>query len=563
MANEPSLASSVEPLAARATPPARSLPLPFAWAAVGAVLSGALYFVAFAGMDVWPLAFVSFVPLWIALLHQPPRRAFAIGLIAGATMNVAGFSWLLEMLRTFSGFSTPICAFFMVLVCIYQGGRIGLLGWLYARAAQRGWPGALVLVAAFVASELFFPLLFPWSYAATVHQVPYLIQTAELGGPVLVGAILVAANVALAEPIVARLERRRLRPLTVTAALLPLAAGLLFARIRIGAVDRAAAAAPAVHVGVVQGNMGLMEKREDPSEGLRRHQRLTLEMRAQRQIDMVVWSESSVTFAVREDLASRFMHDRVAGQLGVPAIFGAVVYRRGEGRDHWYNTSFSTDAAGQITARYNKEFLLAFGEYLPFGRVFPILYDWSPNSGRFSPGADIEPAFVGLKFSAFGDLFLRSKGNELDPLLVSIGGTTHKISALICYEDILPDFTNRAVVHADPELLVNITNDAWFGDSLEPWQHLALSTLRAVEHRRYLVRSNNSGVSAFIDPVGRVIAKTGTFRTETLDATVHWMRGRTVYERVGDVPWDLASAALVAACFVRRRRPDAAIMGAA
>jgi apolipoprotein N-acyltransferase len=112
------------------------------------------------------------------------------------------------------------------------------------------------------------------------------------------------------------------------------------------------------------------------------------------------------------------------------------------------------------------------------------------------------------------------------------------------------------VSHADPELLVNMTNDAWFGDTTEPWQHLALAKFRAVEHRRFLVRSTNSGVSAIIDPNGRIVegSVSKPFQTETHDGIIHWLRGKTLYEIIGDVPWYLATLAIAVAAF-RRRRP--------
>jgi apolipoprotein N-acyltransferase len=113
------------------------------------------------------------------------------------------------------------------------------------------------------------------------------------------------------------------------------------------------------------------------------------------------------------------------------------------------------------------------------------------------------------------------------------------------------------VRHGDPELIVNMTNDAWFGDTAEPWEHLALAQLRAVEHRRYLVRGTNSGVSAIVDPVGRVVARSGTFRPEGISARIRWMRAHTIYEFLGDWPWALVSAAAFGAAFVRRRRADA------
>jgi apolipoprotein N-acyltransferase len=224
----------------------------------------------------------------------------------------------------------------------------------------------------------------------------------------------------------------------------------------------------------------------------------------------------------------------VARRIGVPAIFGAVVVRRvSDARQYvLYNTAVASDQAGTITGRYDKQYLLTFGEYLPFGETFPVLYQWSPNSGHFSPGTSLEP------------------------IEVDIRGEKHPVTALICYEDILPRFTNDAVRHARPELLVNMTNDAWFGDTAEPWEHLALAKFRAIEHRRFLVRGTNSGVSAVIDPVGRVIAHSGTFRQDTVAATIHWMQSRTVYEIVGDWPWLLVSLGLFAGCFVSRRRPS-------
>jgi apolipoprotein N-acyltransferase len=233
---------------------------------------------------------------------------------------------------------------------------------------------------------------------------------------------------------------------------------------------------------------------------------------------------------VRDDSYRMELLRGVSRRIGAPAIFGAVVVKRVPDEREYvlYNTAVASDETGAITSRYDKQYLLTFGEYLPFGDTFPVLYKWSPNSGHFS------------------------RGTSLDPLLLDVGGAKHPVSMLICYEDILPEFTNDAVRHADPELLVNMTNDAWFGDTVEPWEHLALAQLRAVEHRRYLVRGTNSGVSAVVDPVGRVVAKSGTFRQEAISSAIHWMKGRTVYERIGDWPWLLVSIALGIGAFRRR-----------
>jgi apolipoprotein N-acyltransferase len=182
----------------------------------------------------------------------------------------------------------------------------------------------------------------------------------------------------------------------------------------------------------------------------------------------------------------------------------------------------ATDARGRVVGRYDKQHLLEFAEHTPFGETLPIIYQWFPNLGRLVPGDSLEPLVIG----------------------------GHPVTVLICYEAIHPAFVNRAVNYGRPELIVNATNDAWFGDTTEPWIHLSLAKLRAVEHRRYMVRATNSGVSAIIDPAGRIVAQSGTFRQETVDAVVGFMKGpRTGYEIWGDGPWWGASAVLLFMAF--------------
>jgi apolipoprotein N-acyltransferase len=514
-----------------ASPVGVALPLRLPMALGAAILSGLLYWLAFPGVDAWPFAFVAWVPLVVAMHRQPAKRAALLGLAAGCTMNVAGFIWLQEMLKTFSGFPAPICFLFLLIVCAYQGGRIALLGGLYGRASSRGWPPNAAFAGAFVASELAYPLLFPWSYAATVHQVHVLTQVADLGGPILVGLVLVAANLGIAEILLARVERRRTRPVSLVIGGLAVATACFYGVLRIEAVDASARSAPQATVGVVQANMGLIEKRSQYAEGLKRHLTSSEALRM-RGADFLVWSETSAMRPVPDETYTQDLRG-IGRTIGLPSIFGAVIFKNvPDARDYViYNSAISSDRNGNIGGRYDKEYLLMFGEYLPLGDTFPILHKWSPNSGHFTPGT------------------------SLDPLPLVVDGSLHKVTMLICYEDILPRFTNDAVRRGDPDLLVNITNDAWFGDTAEPWEHLALAQLRAVEHRRYLVRGTNSGVSAVVDPVGRVVAHSGTFRQDTVLAPIHWMRSRTVYELLGDWPWLAVSVTVLVWAFKRRAGP--------
>ncbi len=529
--------------------PERRLPLSRSVAAALAALGGVFYFVGFAGIDVWPLAFVAQALLVVAIRGQSPRTAAWLGLLNGTVMGIGGFYWLLEMLKAFGGTSLPISVLIVIVLCAYQGGgRVALLSWLTARAEVRGWSPAFAYAAAFASTELLYPLLFPYYAAASVHQLPILLQSADLGGPILVGLVLTAVNLAIAELVIARVRKRpatKSERRVIAAGAGALVAALIYGAVRIPMVDGVVAVAERATVGVVQANMGLIDKRANAAEGVQRHKDLTATLAKTRPIDFVVWSESSVMYVVPERSADDFIQRRVTRDLHVPAIFGAVLVREPEPSNEreaandrnelFFNTSLATDERGAITSRYDKQYLLMFGEYLPFADTFPILRRWSPNSGRFTPG------------------------RGLDPLIVKTGAgrAPHRVSMLICYEDILPAFVRSAVRYANPELLVNMTNDAWFGDTTEPWQHFALSKFRAVEHRRYLVRGTNSGVSGVVDPVGRVVASSAPFRADAFAADIRWLTSRTVYGIVGDWPFGglvLASAAMALRAKSRPKR---------
>ena len=492
-----------------------------------AVLSGVLYFLAFPGVDLWPLTFVALAPLVVALEGQTPRRATWLGWAAGFTMTMLGFYWLLDMLETFSGFGAPLCLVFAGILCGYQAGRFALLGWLHARVTARGYPGTLAFALGFAASEQAFPLLFPWSYAATVHQVPALTQLAELGGPILVALPLVAANLGLAELWLSWRKRTPNRWRLIAPLLAAPVLSALYGAVRIPAVDATVARAPKGHVGLVQANMSLFGKRHNKGEGLRRHVELTRKLTAAGKLDLVVWSETSVMSAMQEDELAAVVPSLFAASLGVPTLFGGVIYKDVDDARKYvlYNSALLSDDHGQVVGRFDKQRLVMFSESMPFGDTFPFLYELSPNSGKFVPGTRFDPLTEGQ----------------------------HQIATIICYEDIIAGFVNRIVNNGDPDLIANLTNDAWFGDTTEPWIHLALAELRAIEHRRYFVRSTNSGVSAIIDPVGRVVSHTQPFREEALAGEVAWLHSHTVYEAVGDVPWWLLSVLALALAFVPAR----------
>jgi apolipoprotein N-acyltransferase len=508
-------------------PPA-SRALPRAWAAALAVLCGVLYFLAFPGLDLWPLGFVALLPLRLALVGQTPKSAFWIGWLSGLTMITLGFYWMVEMMEQFSGFSAPVCFLMLTVVNAFQAGRMGLFAWLFVRGERR-FPSGVVWLCALTTSELVFPVLFFWTFGAVVHGQPALTQLAEVGGVFAVATVMGAANFGLAEFAVAAFQKRAPNLKAAAPYLLVPVAAALYGWLRIHQMDARIALAPKAQVGVVQANMSLTGKRSRPNEGLHRHIDATLALTKQQPLDLVIWSETSVMNAMLEDEAAAIIPRSFAKQLHVPLLFGAVLVKQvSDAREYaYFNSALITDVTGQVKGRYDKQELVPFSEHMPLGRQIPKLYDISPNSGKFEIGESNEPL----------------------PL------AEHRIGTLICNDDAVPALANRVTQNTDTDLLANLTNDAWFGDTTEPWIHLDLAKFRAIEHRRFFVRATNSGVSAFIDPVGRVLAKSETFKEQTLVHQIAWLKGRTPYERLGDYPFWAVAAFSVFAAFAKRRKP--------
>jgi apolipoprotein N-acyltransferase len=306
--------------------------------------------------------------------------------------------------------------------------------------------------------------------------------------------------------------------------------------VRLGQVEALDAASPKLKVAVVQANVGAASKHEHAAQGIARYRSMTDEAMRIPGVGLVVWPESGLNHSIYDMDVNL---SRVVSDQGVkaPMIVGAL---RGEltggGRRVW-NTAFSLDDTGKISGHYDKIVRLVFGEYVPGDTIFPFIYDLLPYSGHFEAGQSLEPLPVG----------------------------PYRVSVDICYEDILPSLLRRLMGPIDaagnrPQALVNVTNDSWYGPS-EPPIHLALAVFRAAEHRRWMVRSTATGISAFIDSAGRPVQRS-QFETEQLLVQDVPMitSGPTVYGRLGDWPGYLG-VAFVVVVFVRarrqRRKPEA------
>ena len=485
-----------------------------------ASLTGLLYPLAFMIPYLGILAWVLLIPLFWSIVKRTPGDAFKLGLLSGTIANFIGTYWLVGTLTRFGGFPIPGSFVFILFLSAYAGLAFGLFSYITTRLGLFRKPGALsvLLIASIWTSiEYLFPFLFP--YGITNSQAPFLaiIQMYDLFGIYALSFVIVVMNVTLLR-IVKRFTLNAILPapeLILSFALIFLA--LSYGYFRIFQVEGEINNAPKLKVGMVQANFDFLAKTENQEKIVTdKHKEMSEDLE---EVDLIIWPETSIQAWFSNESNYLMVRD----ELGVPEMEGKYFIVGGmsftpkdpeaevitDENIIKYNTAFLTDSNGIILNRYHKIKLLLFGEYLPFAEYFPAIKQVSPATGDFTPG------------------------DELDLFVIPEKGA--KIAPIICYEDIIPSFS-RQFVDNGANLIVNITNDAWFGKTIAPYQHLLISIPRAVETRKYLLRSTNTGISAIIDPVGRVVAETGNFVQTNLQGEVALMNGpKTLYTRIGDV----------------------------
>ena len=489
------------------------------------LLSAVMLFLAVPTFGLWPLMWVALVPMmWVALDASTHKRAFLYGWLTGTAANAVAFYWMDGLLERFGHMPSIEAMPIMLLLVGYQGLAFAIFSWAVRRFHQRTKLPLVVLAPLLmVAIEIGMPQIFPYYLAISQAFFPIIIQIADLTGPLGVTALMLALNGALLDAWRTRDRGLRVasRGAVVVAALI--AADLAYGAFRMHQADTRRAAAPKVKTGVVQANVGILEK-WDPHEFanlLVSHQRESAGL-ARAGAELIVWPESSYPYALRRAPAP-FQRDfpaedarRVRRDFETPLLFGAVT--RGAKDKYPYNTALMMNAAGDVTATYDKVFLMLFGEYIPFYDAIPWFTKLFPEASNFSRG-DTPASF---------------------PLQVR--GQDYRLGPLICYEDILPGFA-RGVARLDPNAFINVTNDAWFGRTAEPHQHLALAVFRSVEHRLEMIRAVNTGVSAHIDAAGRVREQTEsvdpaeqpTPTPKTLLVDLAMLPGGGLYRHVGDL----------------------------
>jgi apolipoprotein N-acyltransferase len=474
-----------------------------------ALLSGVLLALSFPKADFSVLAWFAFVPLLLAIAKKRPQAAFRLGFVCGLTAY-GGILYWLNIVMTLYGNLPWLASFCLFLILAgYMAIYVGLTAMLVRKGEISGISTLLSFPFLWVGFEFLRSFLltgFPWAILGySQYRILPLIQIADITGVYGLSFLIVLANVVLLRIIKGAVMKgpsiypAKSAALLVALLLLTLGYGFM----RLNSVEKGAP----LKVALIQGNIP-QDVKWDPAfqeSTIAVYERLTRKACAGG-VGLVVWPESAVPFYFQDDLKYASRIKRVAADVKSFLVTGSPAYDNEGGSIKYRNSAYLLSPSGEVLGRSDKVHLVPFGEYVPLSRLLPFVHKLVVGIGDFSPGAGTFPLSI-------------DKGN---------------LGVLVCFEGIFPELS-RGYVRAGSRLLVNITNDAWYGRSSAPYQHLSMTVFRAVENRVPLVRAANTGITAIIDSRGHIRGMTQLFNETYLVGEVRMGEGDTVYTRYGDV----------------------------
>ncbi|MBA1264843.1 apolipoprotein N-acyltransferase [Stutzerimonas stutzeri] len=487
-----------------------------------ALAAGALATLSLAPFDIWPLALLSVGLLYLGLREPAAKQAAGRGWCYGFGLFASGVSWVYVSIHDF-GSAPPLLAGALTLGFVAGLALFfALLGWVWVRWLRQTnapLPDALAFAALWLALDALRGWVltgFPWLYVGYSQLEGPLAGLAPLGGVWLLSFV-----IALSAALLIQLPRLLTQKASLAVALVVLVT-LWGGALGLGQHAWTNARGASISVAAMQGNVAQSLK-WDP-------QKLEMQLLLYRDMtfrsrpaDLIVWPETAVPILKDHaegylGMMSRFAEDRQSALItGVP-----VRQPNADGELRYYNGLTST---GDAQGTYLKQKLVPFGEYVPLQDVLRGLI-----------------AFFDLPMSDF------ARGEPGQALLQAKG---YQIAPFICYEVVYPEFA--ASLAAQSDILLTVSNDAWFGRSIGPLQHLQMAQMRALEAGRWMIRATNNGVTVLIDPYGRITERIPAFEQAVLYGEVTPMQGLTPYLQWRSWPLIVLCAALLGWAVFRRR----------
>ena len=484
-----------------------------------AAISGLLLTGAFPKIGFDWLIWLALLPLLYALKDMPARAAFRMGFVTGLIHFMTMLYWLVPVMRTYGYLPaylsiTVLCLFAAVLalfMALFSAALVAL-GKTPVRSLIMipiGWV-ALEYLRSFIFSG------FPWEllgYSQFNHL--QLIQISDIFGVYGLSALIAFTNATLFISLLHFTKRRwqdsnisnRLAVGSIIVLMAAFVLTLLYGHWRLNDVNKRMAASPRARVAVIQGNIDQAIK-WNPAfqiDTVKKYNRLSASIIGQHP-DLIVWPESATPFFFLHDIKPSELVFEGIHQTSKDYLIGSPSFVRKNNVVTYFNSAYLISPQSKTMGKYDKTHLVPYGEYVPFKKWLPFLGKIVAQVGDFEAGAI---------------------GNTLQ-------WRDQKIGVQICYEIIFPGLS-RAMARNNASLLINITNDAWFGTSSGPYQHYSMAVFRAVENKRSLARAANTGISGFIDPAGRILAATALLEEAAVVHSIPLLKDKTVYTMIGDL----------------------------
>jgi apolipoprotein N-acyltransferase len=496
---------------------------------LAAVLSGLLLAAAFPKWDQVYFLALALVPLFWALKGKSLKGAFFLGLVSGLAFYLGLLYWIVYVTHVFGHLPLPLSIGVLLLLagylCLYRALWALGVNWGAARGLSLLW-WAPALWVVLELGQTYIISGFPWCLLGNgLYLHPLLLQVADLTGVYGLSFLVVLVNVTLYQVLSPRRVGRQRQWSGFALVGLVLAFWVGYGWHRLGEIEKLEAASPKIRVAVVQGNIkqGEKWKKEMVEATLSRYAELTRKVKG---AHLIVWPETAAPFFFLRtpDLSTQVQE--IARESGGYLLFGAPAWELTSQGERYFNRAFLLNPEGHVAGCYDKAHLVPYGEYVPLKRFFPFIGKMVPMIGDFAEG----------------------------PVGATVSLPEGAVGPLVCYESIFP-YLPRAQVENGARLLVNITNDAWFGKTAAAYQHLSMAVLRAVENHVCLARAANTGISAFIDARGRLLWQSELFVPEAHALDLPWLPGGSLYTRIGDAfAWACVALAGLALILARRRR---------
>ncbi len=466
-----------------------------------------LIFSSFSGFGV--CIWFAFVPLCWSIRGQKPRRAFIQGIIAGFTFYYLNLFWITYSIKNFSALPIPITLVIMALLAMYLGLYSGFFSFLLAKNPPNSWFSILFLASCWTLLEWLRGKLFvgfPWHNLGT--SLPPSSPFAQLlpyGGIYSLSFVIMYTNLALYSLI----SNQDNKPFLVRRIATLLAVPTLYFLLLAGSHSGIASLDKShpLKVSIIQPNIPQEEKwnpayRERNFTIMEQLSLKTATTSTSKIPHLVIWPEASLPDFFQDAPLFRKRISTSTRQGNFYLLAGSPQYDTNKaGKHHYFNSVLLFSPGGKLIASYDKIKLVPFGEFIPLASFFPFL-------GKMVPGADFSAGRV-------------QKPMDMD---------NFSLVPSICFEGIFPEFIATAMAK-NAGFIVNITNDAWFGLSSGPRQHLLNVRMRAMENRCYLLRCANTGISAIINPDGQIIKQLPLGKRGKLEAIIYPAISPTLYAR--------------------------------